>query len=95
MNIQETIKHLQSSIKKRGRKIEMYERFKQSSKDNANTSFVGESANLFWRDYHEYKETINLFAKQQKIEKSLYKLMLNIAKNSPNGSISLYTIREM
>lgn len=91
MNIQETIKHLQSSIKKRSCDIDYYENQRDYFKGRA----PAEEDTWCWRAYHANKDEVIKLAKQQKIEKSLYKLMLNIAKASPNGSISLYQIREM
>jgi len=95
MNIQETIKHLQSSIKKRANDIAWWEEQKAYTKESAKKWGDSATGQIHWRYYHRFKESISTASKQQKIEKSLYKLMLNIAKNSPNGSISLYQIREM
>lgn len=89
MNIQATIKHLQSNIKRRSKVIANYEHkashFKYLAKEYKEKDH--------WRAFRSFKCAANTLAKQQKIEKDLYKLMLNITKNSPNGSISLYQIR--
>jgi len=95
MNIQETIKHLQSSIKKRANDIAWWEEQKKYTKESAKKWGDGNTGRIHWRYYHQFKASIEVAAKQQKIEKSLYKLALEIAKASPNGSISLYQIREM
>ncbi len=95
MNIQETIKHLQSSIKLRANDIAWWEEQKKYTKESAKKWGNTVTGRINWRYYHQFKESISTATKQQKIGKSLYKLMLNIAKNSPNGSISLYQIREM
>lgn len=91
MNIQETISHLQSNIKRRSNIIARYDHkaslFKYLAKEY--------NAKEHCSAVRSFKCAANKLAKQQKIEKDLYKLMLNIAKNSPNGSISLYQIREM
>lgn len=95
MNIQETIKHLQSSIKKRANNIAWWEEKKAYTKELAKKWGDSNTGRINWRYYLKFKESISTASKQQKIEKSLYKLMLNIAKNSPDSSISLYQIREM
>lgn len=96
MNIQETISYLQSSIKLRANKIKWCEDQKKWVRHRVEDIELNEAEiKHHWKYYHRYKEFINTASKQQKIEKSLYKLMLNIAKASPNGSISLYQIREM
>ena len=95
MNIQETIKHLQSSIKRRANDIAWWEEQKAYTKESAKKYGDTVTGRLQWRYYHQFKASIATVAKQQKIEKSLYKLMLKISKSSPNGSISLYQIREM
>ena len=92
MNIQETIKHLQSSIKKRANDIAWWEEQKKYTKESVKKWGNTATGRIHWHYYHQLKDAINSASKQQKIEKSLYKLMLNIAKNSPNGSISLYQI---
>ncbi len=97
MNVQETIKHLQSSIKKRGNELAFIEKAKIDWKTSAQfRTKAGDEYSVYdWRQYHHFKNEAITLAKQQKIEKSLYKLMLKISKSSPNGSISLYQIREM
>ncbi len=97
MNIQETISHLQSSIKLRANEIAKTEENRDNWKESAKlrTASSDDYALYDWQHYHWFKEKATTLAKQQKIEKSLYKLALEIAKASPNGSISLYQIREM
>lgn len=95
MNIQETIRHLQSSIKRRSNDIAYWEAQMAHTKDSAKKYGDTVTGRFQWRYYHQFKASIATVAKQQKIEKSLYKLALEIAKASPNGSISLYQIREM
>ena len=87
MNIKETISHLQSSIKLRANLIAKTEENRADWKESAKlrTASNDDYALYDWQHYHWFKEKANALSKQQKIEKSLYKLMLNIAKNSPNG----------
>jgi len=95
MNIQETIKHLQSSIKIRSTELARIDKKRINWKASAqlSTKYNDDYAVYCWREHHWYKEKAINLANQQKIEKSLYKLMLTISKASPNGNISLFEIR--
>ena len=48
-----------------------------------------------WRNYHNHKSDVEFHALEQKIDKSLCKLMCKIQKQMPDGSISMAEIREM
>lgn len=89
MNVQETIKHLQSNIKRRSKVIANYEHkashFKYLAKEYKEKEH--------WSAFRSFKCAANVLAKQQKIEKDLYKLMLNVWKKMPNGNISMFEIR--
>ena len=97
MNIQETITHLQSSIKLRANEIAKTEENRANWKESAKlrTASNDDYALYDWHHYHWFKDKANTLSKQQKIEKSLYKLMQKINISCPNGLISLYQIREM
>ena len=92
MDIQATISKLQSGIKHRAVKINFIECrvnwWLGDAKKNPNELSS-------WRNYHYWKDSLNDHVKQQKINKSLYKLMCKIQKQMPNGSISMYEIREI
>ena len=92
MDIQATISKLQSDIKRNGDYITFVEERK-----NFFLGWAKETPydNSKWRNYHYWKDCLNKRVKQQKINKSLYKLMCEIRNQSPNGSISLYEIREI
>ncbi len=91
MNIQETIKHLQSSIKRRSNIIASYEHEASICKYFAKEHNKKED----WRVFRSFKCAANILAKQQKIEKDLYKIMLNVWKKMPNGNISMFEIRSV
>ena len=82
MKINETIKHLQSQIKLRSLNIADWEKeralWKASAKHRteANDEFAFED----WKRYHYCKDTVRTLAKQQKIEKNLYKYLLDVRK---------------
>lgn len=92
MKINETISKLQSDIKRNASYIAFVEKrknfflgwAKETSEDNSR-----------WRNYHYWKDYLNKRVKQQKINKSLYKLMCEIRNQMPNGSISMNKIREL
>lgn len=92
MDIQATISKLQSSIKHLAVKINFIEcRVKWwlgDAKKNPNEL-------ISWRNYHYWKDSLNDHVKQQKINKSLYKLMCKIQKQMPDGNISMAQIREI
>lgn len=91
MDIQATISKLQSDIKHNANYIHFLENEKLSWLSLAKS----QGDVIFWRNYHTFKDEILSVAKQQKIDKSLYKLMCTIQKQMPNGSISMAQIREM
>ena len=80
MRFEETIKHLQSQIKLRSLKIADWEKERAFRKKEAkrHTAANDELAFLYWRRYHDCKDIIRTLAKQQKIEKTLYKYLLEI-----------------
>ena len=92
MDIQATISKLQSDIKHLAVKISFIESqvnwWLGNAKKNPNELNS-------WRNYHYWKDDLNNHVKQQKINKSMYKLMCKIQKQIPNGSISIHEIREM
>ena len=98
MNIQATISKLQSDIKRNGNYIEWLERRKKES-----LSFAKEMSEdvYLWRKCHGLKEDLSYHVKQQikqqKINKSLYKLMCEIRNQMPYDSVIITTdeIREM
>jgi len=92
MDIQATISKLQSDIKRNASYITWLEDHKKTHLMLAKET---PEDNLQWRSYHETKEELNLAVKDQKINKSLYKLMCEIRNQMPNGSISMYEIREI
>ena len=92
MAIQATISKLQSDIKRNSDYIAFMEERKKFFLGWAKETPDG---NLQWRNYHYWKDCLNERVKQQKINKSLYKLMCEIQKQMPNGSISMYEIREI
>lgn len=83
MGINETIKHLQSSIKLRSTLISQEEKERNTLKTLAKlyTDIGYSDANLYWRNYHYCVDKVNTLAKQQKIEKELYKYLLNDRHN--------------
>lgn len=83
MSINETIKHLQSSIKLRSNRISQEEKERNTLKTLAKLyTHIGYSdATLYWRNYHWSVDKVNTLAKQQKIEKELYKYLLNDCHN--------------
>ena len=97
MDIQATISKLQSDIKLTANKISRYEiegnKWKISAKYKSGCN--DPYAFTDWRYYHAYKDEIADLVKQQKINKSLYKLMCEIQKQMPDGSISMNEIREI
>jgi len=97
MNIQATISKLQSDIKKQANSIYIAELHCSSWKTSAKikTKANDDYAVFDWRKYHYCKDKITALSKQQKINKSLYKLMCKIQKQMPNGSISMAQIREI
>lgn len=97
MDIQATISKLQSDIKNLAYDISIAELRCYSWKISAKikTKVNDDYAIFDWREYHFYKDKIDKLAKQQKINKTLYKLMCTIQKQMPNGSISMAQIREM
>jgi len=97
MDIQATISKLQSEIKNLAYDISIAEYRCSSWKTSAKIKTKANDgyAVFDWREYHFYKDKINKLAKQQKINKSLYKLMCTIQKQMPNGSISMNEVREM
>ena len=80
MKINETIKHLQSQIKLRSLEIADWEKERAFRKKEAKrrTAANDELAFLYWRRYRDCKDIIRTLAKQQKIEKNLYKYLLEI-----------------
>ena len=92
MDIQATISKLQSDIKHLAVKINFIE-------CQVNWWLCKAKKNLnelsSWRNYHYWKDDLNNYVKQQKINKSLYKLMCKIQKQIPYGSISMAEIREI
>lgn len=92
MNIQATISKLQSDIKRNGNYIEWLERRKKES-----LSFAKEMSEdvYFWRKYHAWKEDLSYHVKQQKINKSLYKLMCEIRNQMPYDSVIIITTNEI
>ena len=92
MDIQATISKLQSDIKHLAMKINFIE-------SRVNWGLCKAKKNLnelsSWRNYHYWKDDLNNHVKQQKINKSLYKLMCTIQKQIPHGSISMAQIREI
>lgn len=92
MDIQATISKLQSDIKRSASYITWLEEHKKTHLKWAKET---PEDNLQWRSYHFWKDCLNNRVKQQKINKSLYKLMCNIRNQMPNGSISMYEIREI
>lgn len=97
MDIQATISKLQSDIKNLAYDISIAEYRCSSWKTSAKikTKANDDYAVFDWREYHFYKDKIDNLAKQQKINKSLYKLMCTIQKQMPNGNISMAQIREI
>lgn len=92
MDIQATISKLQSDIKRRASLITELTKCSESALEHAKNV---KDDKYIWRNYHEWKDYLNNYVKQQKINKSLYKLMCKIQKQMPNGSISMAQIREM
>jgi hypothetical protein len=92
MDIQATISKLQSDIKHLAMKINLIEArvnwWLCDAKENPNELNS-------WRNYHCWKDSLNDHVKEQKINKSLYKLMCKIQKQMPNGNISMNEIREV
>lgn len=82
MKINETIKHLQSSIKVRSNLISQEEKERNTLKTLAKlyTDIGSSDAKLYWRHYHWRVDNVNTLAKQQKIEKNLYKYLLDVRK---------------
>jgi len=91
MKINETIKHLQSSIKVRSNLISQEEKERNTLKTIAKlytlptlaklyTDIGYGDAKLYWRHYHRRVDNVNTLAKQQKIEKNLYKYLLDVRK---------------
>jgi len=82
MKINETIKHLQSSIKVRSNLISQEEKERNTLKTLAKlyTDIGYGDAKLYWRHYHRRVDNVNTLAKQQKIEKNLYKYLLDVRK---------------
>ena len=80
MNFEETIKHLQSQIKLRSLEIADWEKERALWKVSAKhrTEAKDEWAFTDWKRYHYCKDTVRTLAKQQKIEKNLYKYLLEI-----------------
>ena len=83
MNFDETIKHLQSSIKLRSTLISQEEKERNTLKTLAKlyTDIGYSDAKLYWQNYHDCVDKVNTLAKQQKIEKELYKFSLNVRHN--------------
>jgi predicted neutral ceramidase superfamily lipid hydrolase len=92
MDIQATISKLQSDIKQMSGLINENENevnwWLCDAKENPNELNS-------WRNYHYWKDSLNDHVKEQKINKSLYKLMCKIQKQMPDGNISMNEIREM
>lgn len=82
MKINETIKHLQSQIKHRSLVIADLEELRVIWKTSAKMCDEDCDDRAFeaWRLYHKYKDSIRTLAKQQKIEKNLYKYLLDVRK---------------
>ena len=82
MKINETIKHLQSQIKLRSLTIASWEKERASWKASAKhrTEANDEWAFEDWKRYHYCKDIVRTLAKQQKIEKNLYKYLLDVRK---------------
>jgi hypothetical protein len=92
MDIQATISKLQSDIKRASRFINW---LTAQNKEVLEEAKAYSDDKYFWRNYHDNKDRLGLEVKQQKINKSLYKLMCTIQKQMPNGSISMAQIREL
>ena len=82
MKINETIKHLQSQIKHRSLVIADLEELRVIWKTSAKMCVEDNDERAFeaWRLYRKYKDSIHTLAKQQKIEKNLYKYLLDVRK---------------
>ena len=91
MKINETIKHLQGQIKLRSLTIASWEKLRTFWKESAkhHTEANDEWAFVDWRRYHYCKDIIRTLAKQQKIEKNLYKYLLEIRE-----AIGIFTDEE-
>lgn len=94
MDIQATISKLQSDIKRNAGYITWLE---EQKKEHLKWAKETPEDNLQWRSYHYTKEELNLAVKEQKINKSLYKLMCEIRSQMPNDSVIITTnkIREI
>ena len=92
MDIQATISALQSDMKRTAMYISELEEGKEYWLTNAKESG---DVKYYWRQYHQYKDNLAEAVKQQYINKALYKLMCKIRNQMPNGSISMYEIREI
>lgn len=82
MKINETIKHLQGQIKLRSLNIADWEKERVLLKASAKhrTEANDEWAFVAWRRYHDCKNLVRTLSKQQKIEKNLYKYLLDVRK---------------
>ena len=92
MDIQATISKLQSDIKRRAWLITALTKCSESALEHAKNV---KDDKYIWRSYHNYKSDVEFHALEQKIDKSLYKLMCKIQNQMPNGSISMAQIREI
>lgn len=92
MDIQATISALQRQLKYNADFIHNEE---QNVKYWLKEAKSGKDGKYAWRKYHYYKDDLQFAVNQQKMAKSLYKLMCTIQKQMPNGSISMAQIREM
>jgi len=91
MDIQAAISKLQSDIKRNVSNIynaELSVKYWLIEAKESNLTY-------YWRKYHQSKDELAYFVKQQKINKSLYKLMCKIQKQMPSGNISMAQIREI
>jgi len=86
-NIENSIRHLQSSIKKRGCKIG------DLNKEIAWLKYRILNPDLFnWKEFHKkrllnYKGVINTLSNQQKIEKKMLAMMYDLQDNKNNSWI--------
>lgn len=92
MDIQATISKLQSEIK---READFIAWLTEQNKDTLKLAQANQDNKYIWREFHYNKDRLVQSAKEQKIKKSLYKLMCTIQKQMPNGSISMAQIQEM
>ena len=88
IQIDDAIKHLQKSLKKRAKYISFWE---QMVNNDLAIAHICKDDNIMWRNYHTSKDVRDRLVKEQLAEKSLLKLLYSL-QNKSKVIVSLHQV---